>query len=255
MKKECVQIVSQREIAPAIYELVVTGQIVRYMTAPGQFLHVKVSEELEPLLRRPISICDVDQQKQTVTMLYRKEGRGTSLLSKKKPGDLLDLLGPLGSGFPTNEVASGQTALLIGGGIGVPPLYYLGKQLQQQGVSVISILGFASAADIFYEEAFRSLGEVYVSTVDGSAGTKGFVTDVLTQQLITYDGLYACGPNVMLRALQQQGVKGYISLEERMGCGIGACFACVCHVPNGASTDYVKVCSDGPVFKIGEVMI
>lgn len=257
MRKELVTVVSQKEIAHHIFELKVKGDVVEDMTSPGQFVHIRVSDTFQPLLRRPISICDVDSANQTLTMLYRKEGTGTSLLSMKKEGDRIDLLGPLGNGFPLNAIEQGKTALLVGGGIGVPPLYYLGRKLRAQGINVISVLGFQSAKDAFYTERFAELGEVHVSTVDGSQGTKGFVTDVLKQKQLPYDLLYSCGPSVMLKALELQvpSAKGYFSLEERMGCGIGACFACVCHVTQGEPSDYVKVCSNGPVFPIGEVVL
>ncbi|MCQ6265728.1 dihydroorotate dehydrogenase electron transfer subunit [Fictibacillus sp. WQ 8-8] len=257
MKKELVEVVSQKEIARHIFELKVQGNVVKEMTSPGQFVHIRVTDTFQPLLRRPISICDVDLDSRTVTMLYRKEGTGTALLSQKKEGEKIDLLGPLGNGFPLDELSQGQTALLVGGGIGVPPLYYLAKKLRSQGINVISILGFQSAEDGFYSEKFAELGEAYVSTVDGSQGTKGFVTNVIKNKDLHYDLLFSCGPTVMLKALEQQvpSADGYFSLEERMGCGIGACFACVCHVNGGLPSDYVKVCSNGPVFPIGEVVL
>ncbi|MDN4073506.1 dihydroorotate dehydrogenase electron transfer subunit [Fictibacillus terranigra] len=257
MRKEMVSVVSQKEIARNIFELKVKGDVVSDMTSPGQFVHMRVSDSFQPLLRRPISICDVDLTSQTLTMLYRKEGAGTSLLSEKKDGDMIDLLGPLGNGFPLDALAEGKTALLVGGGIGVPPLYYLAKQLQKRGIKVISVLGFQSFEDAFYKEKFEAVGEVFISTADGSQGCKGFVTDVIKSHSFTYDLLYSCGPSVMLKALEQQvpSASGYFSLEERMGCGIGACFACVCHVNGGLPSDYVKVCSNGPVFPIGEVVL
>ena len=168
------------------------------------------------------------------------------------------MLGPLGHGFPVEEAESGQTALLVGGGIGVPPLYELSQRLVAKGVRVIHILGFQTKDVVFYEEKFAELGDTYVATVDGTHGTKGFVTDVIDSYGIDFDILYSCGPLAMLRALEgrYKERKAYISLEERMGCGIGACFACVCHLqadPSGHS--YKKVCSDGPVFPIGEVVL
>jgi dihydroorotate dehydrogenase electron transfer subunit len=258
MMKEDVRIVHQNEIAKNIFEIVVEGEVVSQMTSPGQFVHLRVSDQVAPLLRRPISICDVNLANKQMTMLYRKEGHGTTLLSEKKLGKTVDMLGPLGNGFPLDVLQSGETALLVGGGIGVPPLYYLSKELSDRGIRVIHVLGFQSKEDVFYVEEFSKLGDTYVSTVDGSYGYKGFVTDVMVTEDLLNDCLYACGPTAMLRALETviAPKKGYFSLEERMGCGIGACFACVCHTqkdPNG--TDYVKVCSDGPVFPIGEVKL
>ncbi|MFX3622616.1 MAG: dihydroorotate dehydrogenase electron transfer subunit [Ectobacillus sp.] len=258
IQKEMMKVVSQKELAHNIYELVLQGSLVQSMQQPGQFVHIKTAEGNSPLLRRPISICNIDKEKQEFTMLYRAEGQGTKLLSKKFPGDTIDVLGPLGNGFPVEEAHAGQTACLVGGGIGVPPLYELSQQLVAKGVHVIHVLGFQTKGAVFYETEFANLGETYIATADGSYGTKGFVTDVLDAYNITFDVLYSCGPAPMLRALEQRyhDKKAYISLEERMGCGIGACFACVCHLqndPDGFS--YKKICSDGPVFKVGEVVL
>ncbi|ENQ3104627.1 dihydroorotate oxidase B, electron transfer subunit [Bacillus sp. 491mf] len=258
MQKQNMIVVNQTEIAKNIYELVLQGDIVQQMNEPGQFVHIKVAEGIAPLLRRPISICNVDQEKNEFTMLYRAEGQGTKTLAKKKQGELVDVLGPLGHGFPVEEAEARQTALLVGGGIGVPPLYELSQRLVAKGVRVIHILGFQTKDVVFYEEKFAELGDTYVATVDGTHGTKGFVTDVIDAYGIDFDILYSCGPLAMLRALEgrYKEKKAYISLEERMGCGIGACFACVCHLqedPSGHS--YKKVCSDGPVFPIGEVVL
>ena len=191
-------------------------------------------------------------------MIYRKQGRGTSLLAQKQPGDEVDVLGPLGNGFPVHATRKGETALLVGGGIGVPPLYELSRQLVQEGVNVIHVLGFQSRSAVFYEEQFSRLGDTYVTTADGSCGTKGFVTDVIADEQLTFDCLYSCGPTPMLKALETEyyNKRVYLSLEERMGCGIGACFACVCHTADDKDGHtYKKVCSDGPVFKAGEVIL
>lgn len=258
MKKQWLKVVSQAEIAKNIYELVLEGELVKDMQEAGQFVHLKVDESTDPLLRRPISICDIDHENNRFTMIYRAEGKGTTLLSKKIENDAVDVLGPLGHGFPIDEIEAGETALLVGGGIGVPPLYNLSKRLKAKGVNVIHVFGFQDTSVMFYEEKFKELGPTFIATVDGSYGTKGFVTDVIAAENIQFDCLFACGPTPMLRALDERfhDKKGFISLEERMGCGIGACFACVCHLqedPSGAS--YRKVCSDGPVFPIGEVLI
>jgi dihydroorotate dehydrogenase electron transfer subunit len=258
MIKEDVKVIAQREIARNIYEIIVQGDVVSSMTSPGQFVHLRATNQYAPLLRRPISICDVNIENKKLTMLYRAEGEGTKLLSQKAVGDTVDLLGPLGNGFPLDALKPGKTAMLVGGGIGVPPLYYLSKELKKRGVKVIHVLGFSSQTDLFYKDEFESLGETYVSTVDGSVGRKGFVTDVISQEQLQYDALFACGPTPMLKAIDTT-VKpqvGYYSLEERMGCGIGACFACVCHVQNDpTNTKYVKICSDGPVFAAREVVL
>jgi len=256
IQKELCKILSQNEIASDIYELTIEGELVTQITEPGQFVHIKVSNGLDPLLRRPISISSYDYEQKSLTMIYRKDGRGTSMLAELRPGMFVDILGPLGNGFPVDEVSIGDTALLVGGGIGVPPLYELSNQLVAKGVKVIHVLGFQTTSAVFYEEEFLKNGETYIATADGSYGSKGFVTDVMKE--LQFDCIYTCGPTPMLRAIEQnyQDKKVFLSLEERMGCGIGACFACVCKKkddPTGVS--YKKVCSDGPVFRAGEVLI
>jgi dihydroorotate dehydrogenase electron transfer subunit len=258
IKQQHMKLVKQEEIAQDIFEMVLEGSLVDEMNEPGQFVNIKVAEGDTPLLRRPISICEVDREKKQFTMLYRAEGKGTTILSKRRVGEEVDILGPLGNGFPVEAAQVGDTALLVGGGIGVPPLYELSKKLVEKGVKVVHVLGFQTKDVVFYEEKFQQLGNTYIATVDGTHGTKGFVTNVIEEQGITFDVLYSCGPTPMLRALEQNysHKQVYISLEERMACGIGACFACVCHKqddPNGHT--YKKVCTDGPVFKAGEVVL
>jgi len=255
VKEQC-EILSQQEIADGIFKLTVKGMLVDQIQEPGQFVHIRVGNGLDPLLRRPISISSFNRENQSMTMIYRKGGKGTSLLSELVPGMKLDILGPLGNGFPVNEVTSTETALLVGGGIGVPPLFELSKQLIANGVRVIHVLGFQTKLAVFYEQEFSELGETYIVTDDGSHGSKGFVTDVI--KLLNFDCVYACGPTPMLRALEKMlpDKKMFLSLEERMGCGIGACYACVCKTAgNESGAAYRKVCSDGPVFKAGEVVI
>jgi dihydroorotate dehydrogenase electron transfer subunit len=258
IKNEKLSVVSQKEIAKHIFELTLKGELVSEMKNPGQFVHIKVSESFEPLLRRPISICSINRMKKEFTTIYRVEGRGTKLLSEKKPGQEVDVLGPLGNGFPVNEALPGHTALLVGGGIGVPPLFELSKSLVDHDVSVVHVLGFQTKDQIFYAEEFNGLGLTYIATADGSAGYKGFVTDIIEEKQIRFDVVYSCGPTPMLKALQERfrNQKLFLSLEERMGCGIGACFACVCHTADDPlGHRYKKVCSDGPVFRAGEVVL
>jgi dihydroorotate dehydrogenase electron transfer subunit len=255
-KTELMTVARQRNIARHIYELTLEGQLVQQMKEPGQFVHLRVNDDYFPTLRRPISISSIDHEKQQFTMIYRAEGAGTKKLVEKKQGDIVDVLGPLGNGFPTAAVCPNETALLVGGGIGVPPLYELSKQLTTKGINVIHVLGFQSDEEMFYEKEFAGLGETYIATVDGTYGTRGFVTDAIHQYDLQFDTLFSCGPIPMLKALEQAypHKNVYLSLEERMGCGIGACFACVCRVDQ--ETDrYKKVCSDGPVFKAGEVVL
>lgn len=258
IKNEKCTVISHKEIAENIMELTLKGELVHEMSAPGQFVHVKVADGFDPLLRRPISISKINHEDNTFTMIYRAEGKGTQLLAKKQKHELVDVLGPLGNGFPVDGANRGETALLVGGGIGVPPLYELAHQLTAKGVKVVTVLGFQTASAAFYEQRFAQMGATFVVTVDKTVGVKGFVTDVIEQECLQYDVLYSCGPTPMLRNLEKNfaGERAYISLEERMGCGIGACFACVCHTkddPTGIS--YKKICTDGPVFRAGEVVI
>ena len=254
IQQERMIVVRQSEIAHHIFELTLQGQIVQDMN-PGQFVHIRVSDSFEPLLRRPISISNINKVTGEATVIYRAEGRGTQILSQKQVGDEVDVLGPLGNGFPVEATPEGGTALLVGGGIGVPPLYELSQQLNARGIRTIHVLGFATENVCFYEDQFSTLGETHFVTVDGSKGTKGFVTDLLEELKPEFDVFYACGPLPMLRALESfyPEKTGFLSFEERMGCGIGACFACICKTTDQTDKDYVKVCSDGPVFPKGVV--
>ncbi|MBW8348605.1 dihydroorotate dehydrogenase electron transfer subunit [Bacillus sp. IITD106] len=258
IRQEKMLVVSHSQIAKDIFELTLEGNLVKVMNEPGQFVHIRTNPGLDPLLRRPISIASIEKEKNQFTVIYRAEGKGTKLLSMNVEGSQIDVLGPLGNGFPIDEIQPGETALLVGGGIGVPPLYELAKQLNNQGTKTIHVLGFETAEKAFYEEKFSELGETFIATVDGSHGTRGFVTNVIDEKEINFDVLYSCGPTPMLRALEERyhSRKAYLSLEQRMGCGIGACFACVCHLADDPSgSKYVKICSDGPVFPIGKVVL
>lgn len=254
-------VVSQKLLAPKIYELVLQGELVNEMKEPGQFLHIRVKRQ-DLLLRRPISLADINPQEKTCTLIYRVEGEGTLDMSELKSGDLLDVMGPLGHGFPVTDITPEDHVLIVGGGIGVPPLYALSKAITAKGAKVHHVLGFASKEVIFYEEAFKQLGEVSISTDDGSYGTKGHVGTIL-DQLVTKDfqptAVYACGASGMLRRIDQQfhdHPRAYMSLEERMACGTGACYACVCHLQQDETkTKSKRVCKDGPVFQTGEVVI
>lgn len=256
MGKADVQVVSQRKIAKDIFDIQLAGDVVQEMTNPGQFVHVRTQGYLETLLRRPISIADVNLDNQQCRLIYRVEGSGTKNLSEKKNGDNLDIIGPLGNGFPIAHIKKRQTAILVGGGIGVPPLLDLSKHLARRGIAVKHVLGFSTKAEVFAEAEFAALGETWVTTADGSYGDGGFVTDVMDD--IAFDVLYACGPTPMLKALEQRYAykEAYFSLEQRMGCALGVCMACVCPVPGDQTgTAYRKVCSDGPVFPLGDVVL
>lgn len=250
ISKEKMMIKSSERIALDTVEMVLENKKISQTAVPGQFLHLLVSGYT---LRRPISIADINKKKETITILFKMLGSGTKELATYLPGMTVDALGPSGNGFELhNEVQS--TVLLIGGGIGVPPLYYLGKTLAQQNIKVISVLGFQTKASVFYEEQFNNLGETYIVTNDGSYGNKGFVTDIVGD-IGTFDRYYSCGPIPMLQAVTSslKNKQGYISLEERMGCGVGACFACV--IPTDDQGGYKKICKDGPVFNAQEVSL
>lgn len=255
--KEFCKIVRQKEIAKDIFELTIQGELVSEISSPGQFVHVKVGNGVDPLLRRPISISSYDKKNGLLTMVYRIAGKGTSLLAEMKMGQELDILGPLGNGFQVSETHVSETALLVGGGIGVPPLYELSKQLKAKGVKVVHVLGFQAANAVFYEQEFLENGETYITTVDGSYGTKGFVTDVIEEKKLSFHTLYACGPRPMLKALEERfpDKNVFLSHEERMACGIGACFACALKdAKDPSGVGYKRVCTEGPVFRAGEVI-
>jgi dihydroorotate dehydrogenase electron transfer subunit len=248
--KNLMTVVSQKEIADKVFEMILSGEVVKEIDSAGQFVHVRVSDSVSNVLRRPISIANINHDDKELTLIYRADGEGTKKLSKFQSGDIVDILSPLGSGYPLEE--SGN-ALIIGGGIGVPPLYELSKQLNRLGVKTTHVLGFNSKKDMFYEEKFQELGDTYIATADGSYGTEGFVTDVIRTLGEDYDKFYSCGPKVMLKVLSETlPMDGYISLEERMGCGFGVCYACVCEKTEGGQ---VKLCTDGPVFKKGEIVL
>lgn len=231
-------------LTSSVYRMRLEGDT-EWITRPGQFVNI----ELEGLyLRRPISICDWDEQ--SITIIYKVVGRGTEQMSRMAVGCELDVLTGLGNGF--NADAECSEALLVGGGVGVPPLYRLAKELLERGRKVSVVLGFGTKAELFYEEEFRALGaKVYVSTVDGSAGVKGFVTDAIREHDIAFDYFYACGPMPMLKALSQSCEQiGELSFEERMGCGFGACMGCSCKTLTGNK----RICKEGPVMRKEEIL-
>ena len=262
MQKIYPKVKENTEIADKIYKLVLEGDFPQIDFKPGKFLHVKCSDGLDPLLRRPMSICDISDDAKSMTVLYRSEGRGTELMSKWSSGKEVDILAPLGNHFDLDREKTKSRVVLVGGGIGVPPLYYLGRKLKEKGYEIVSILGFNSAKDVFYEKEFASFSDkVYVTTVDGTYGMKGFVTHALEDLgEANWDLLYSCGPTAMLKALQTavpNEKEAYMSLEERMGCGVGACLACVCKYSEGFEREknYSRVCTEGPVYRLEEVKL
>lgn len=253
-------IVSQKEVAEDIFELVLQGELVKAMQDPGQFLHIKVPSQAL-LLRRPISISSWDSEAGTCTLLYRRgdETAGTYLLSEMRKGQTLDVMGPLGKGFSLAEVKEEDCVLLVGGGIGVPPLYELAKQLSKKGCQIKVLLGFARVGVKILEEKFAALPnvEVAVTTDDGSYGYMGHIGTLLDNYHDRVDAVYACGAPMMLKAVAtrfDELDRLYLSMEARMACGIGACYACV--VPDKKKPEHaLKVCQDGPVFRGNEVAI
>jgi len=228
------RVISNEKIADKIFRMELQGDIVQEMTTPGKFVNIKVNNSYEFLLRRPISICEI--------------------ISELKEGEIVDILGPLGKGYDLEVLEEGQTALIVGGGIGVPPLYELAKQFRKKGIQTIHILGFNNIKDVFYEDEFAKLGTTYIATADGSYGEKGFVTDVIKKYAVDYHKYFSCGPFAMLKALTQMDEEkmGYVSLEERMACGVGACYACVCEKKDGTIS---RVCYDGPVYDTRELAL
>lgn len=250
--KEQAIIIRQEEIADSIYSIWLhTEQIAQHAKA-GQFLSVYCSDGSR-ILPRPISICEIDRGDGAIRIVYRVNGKGTDEFSELHTGDQLVIVGPLGNGFPKKS----QKAFLIGGGIGIPPLLQLANELMCEKQIV---LGFRD--ELFLMEEFKEQGEVYVATEDGSAGVEGNVLDAIRENGLKADIIYACGPAPMLRALKEyakeNNIECWISMEERMACGIGACLACVCKSKNKDSHTNVKnkrICKEGPVFLAGEVEI
>jgi len=253
-KQEKMLITSQQEIARDIFELVLKGDLVSTMLQAGQFVNVKVGDG-GLILRRPISICNIDYEKSELTLIYRAFGAGTKVLSEKKAGEYVDILGPLGTGFDLEAVEVDKTVVLVGGGIGVPPMYEVAQRLRMRGNKVIAVLGFASKGDVFYEDKFKEFADVYTATMDGSHGFKGHVVQLIQAEGFDFDWILGCGPHVMLSSLVTEyegSKKGFLSFEERMACGIGACYACVCEMADGSRT---RICKEGPVYEMSEVKV
>ncbi|MBE6673204.1 MAG: dihydroorotate dehydrogenase electron transfer subunit [Ruminococcaceae bacterium] len=242
MKQGFFKILENTPLTETVYRMVLGGDT-SAITASGQFVNIKLEGMF---LRRPISVCDCEDGK--LTIVYKVVGKGTEEMAKMPVGTMLDVLTGLGNGYDLS--LAGEVPLLIGGGVGVPPMYMLAKKLLAMGKKVTVILGFNKKDEIFYEEQFKALGcTVYVTTVDGSYGTKGFVTDVMKD--LTYSYFYTCGPEPMLKAIFNTSVtEGQFSFEERMGCGFGACMGCSCKTVTG----YKRICKEGPVLKKEEIL-
>ena len=242
MKQSIFTILSNRALTDSVYKMVLEGDT-SAITAAGQFVNIRLEGMF---LRRPISVCDYDEK--CLTIVYKVVGKGTEAMSKMTPGTELDILTGLGNGYDLS--LSGDHPVLLGGGVGVPPMYNLAKKLSDEGKKVSVILGFNTKSEIFYEEEFKKLGcDVTVTTVDGSYGIKGFVTTALEGMDYTY--FYTCGPEPMLKAVYKASLtSGQMSFEERMGCGFGACMGCSCKTLTG----YKRICKDGPVMKKEEIL-
>ena len=240
MKQSIFEIISNTALTDCVYKMVLSGDT-SAITAAGQFVNIALEGKF---LRRPISVCDYNDA--TLTIVYKVVGKGTAQMQAMKSGEKLDILTGLGNGY--DLTCSGEKPLLIGGGVGVPPMYNLAKKLIAEGKKVTVILGFNTKSEIFYEEEFKALGcDVTVTTVDGSYGVKGFVTNALPG---TYTHFYTCGPEPMLKAVYKAtATSGQMSFEERMGCGFGACMGCSCKTLTG----YKRICKDGPVMRKEEI--
>ena len=240
MKQHIFEIQSNEQIAKNVYRMQLAGDTTGIL--PGQFVNIRVQGQF---LRRPISVCNVEQPLNNatplLTIIYKVVGVGTEAMSHLPIGTQLDILTVLGNGYDLTK--AGDAPLLVGGGVGVPPMYMLARQLREMGKAVRVILGFNTKDEVFYEEEFRALGcDVTVTTVDGSHGVKGFVTNALDSKQSYY---YTCGPLPMIKALlQAAGTNGEVSMEERMGCGFGACMGCTIQTTQGPK----RVCKEGPVF-------
>lgn len=255
-KKVTAIVVSQKELAAGIYEMWLETKLAKD-AKPGQFLCLYTKDGAK-LLPRPISICEVDEEKKSLRLVYRVAGEGTKEFATYQKGESVSVLGCLGNGFPLEE-GEGKTAFLIGGGIGVPPILQLAKERKNEKNLILA--GYRNQ-ETFLREDFEKNGDLYIATEDGSVGVKGNVMDIIKEKKLKADLIYACGPMPMLRAIkkyaQQEGIKAYISLEERMACGVGACLGCVCKTKEVDAHSHVnntRICTDGPVFEAGEVDI
>lgn len=247
-------VLEQQELSPGIFSMSIrTTSAERAL--PGQFVSL-YCESRERLLPRPISICEIDREGGVLRLVYRIAGKGTEEFSRLQKGDTIRMLAPLGNGFPLHR----GRAVLVGGGIGVPPMLQLARELRQAGTQVTVVLGYRDRETFLAQEFAQTADEVLIATDDGSLGVRGTVIDAMNEQSVTGDVIYACGPKPMLRGVKayagEKKILCYVSLEERMACGVGACLACVCQTVETDAHSQVKnrrVCKDGPVFLAEEV--
>lgn len=251
---ESARVASQDKLADGVYSMWIETEKIAKEAVPGQFISLYTKDNSK-LLPRPISICEIDREKGLIRIVYRVLGSGTEEFSYYKEGDYAEILGPLGNGFPLEAGAAGKRAFIIGGGIGIPPMLELSKHLDCEKQI---ILGYRDT--MFLEDEFTPYGTTFVATEDGNQGTKGNVLDAVREHGLSADVIFACGPTPMLKAIKayagENGIECYLSLEERMACGIGACLACVCkssEVDDHSMVHNKRVCKDGPVFRAEEV--
>ncbi len=249
--KERATVVAQKKLAECVFSLELETNASKY-AVPGQFINI-FSNDNSKLLPRPISICEINELKNTLRVVFRVVGEGTTEFSELQAGDTVEILGPLGNGFPLE----GEKAIVVGGGIGVPPMLELAKQLKG---SVTAVMGYRNDDLFLADEFIDAAADVIIATDDGSVGVHGTVVDAMKENDLTADVIYACGPKPMLRGVAQyaleKGIKCYVSMEERMACGVGACLGCVCQSKEVDDHSHVKnkrVCKDGPVFLSTEV--
>ncbi|MCF0127237.1 MAG: dihydroorotate dehydrogenase electron transfer subunit [Pseudobutyrivibrio sp.] len=249
--KEAAKVIKQESLAEGIFSLTLETKAAEF-AVPGQFVSL-YCEDHSKLLPRPISICEIDKEKSTLRLVYRVAGKGTEEFSHLTAGDSVELLGPLGNGFPLE----GENPMVVGGGIGVPPMLELTKQLPG---SVTAVMGYRNDDMFLTEEFVDNAAELFIATDDGSVGTHGTVVDAIKENNLKPDIIFACGPKPMLRALAayaaEHDIKCYVSMEERMACGVGACLGCVCQstdVDDHSLVNNKRVCKDGPVFLSTEV--
>ena len=249
--KEKAKVVENKNLAEGVYSIVLSTKVAEY-AVPGQFINI-FSNDKSKLLPRPISICEINELKNTLRVVFRVVGEGTTEFSEFQAGDTVEILGPLGNGFPLE----GEKTIVVGGGIGVPPMLELAKQLKG---SVTAVMGYRNDDLFLADEFIDAAADVIIATDDGSVGVHGTVVDAMKENELTADVIYACGPKPMLRGVAQyaleKGIKCYVSMEERMACGVGACLGCVCQSKEVDDHSHVKnkrVCKDGPVFLSTEV--
>ncbi len=241
MKQSVFTVIQNEPLTDTVFRMILCGDTAA-ITVPGQFVNIALDGRY---LRRPVSVCNLEDNR--LTIIYKVVGQGTAQMARMAPGEKLDLLTGLGNGYDLSK--SGERPLLLGGGVGVPPLYLLARRLIEQGKCVAVVLGFNTKDEVVCEDEFRALGaDVTVTTADGSYGSKGFVTDALPRE---YSYFYTCGPEPMLRAVYRATeTDGQFSFEERMGCGFGACMGCSCKTVTG----YKRICREGPVLEKGEIL-